>query len=142
MQADTPTAPVWLEPRSREDDGADVSWLFAVDTPDRRTRWVRAGVRIAAREQVLSAAEPYLHGDWTPALLAYAAAAARLTPGDGGEAWVTPANVGAIRGIVEAHRLGDVPLFHGGTVEDNLQLGMPEGDRRGAAAAPPESLPH
>ena len=142
MPEEMPHEPLWLQPLSRSDAGAAISWLFTAGAGDGARHPVHAGVRVAAREGVLRATEPYLHGDWTPALLAYAAAAARLTPGDGGEAWVTPANVGAIRGIVEAHRLGDVPLFHGGTVEDNLQLGMPEGDRRGAAAAPPESLPH
>ena len=39
-------------------------------------------------------------------------------------------NFAAVHGVVEDHRRQCEPLFHGGSMEDALQLGTPDGSRR------------
>lgn len=111
------------------DEDGDVSWIFSGEA-DGRQRWVRAGVRISARALIIRSASRYLYGDWTPALLAYSAAAATLAPSDAAQIWVTRDNFAAVHGVVEEHRRRREPLFHGGSIEDALQLGTPDGSRR------------
>ncbi len=121
---------IWqVDPLSWMDEDGDVSWRFGAET-DGRQRWVRAGVRISARALIIRSASRYLYGDWTPALLAYAAAAATLAPSGAAQTWVTRKNFAAVHEVVEEHRRQCEPLFHGGSMEDALQLGSPDGARR------------
>lgn len=119
-----------VEPLSWVEAGGDVSWSFGMDVGDGRVRWVRGGVRVAARGAVIRAANRYVYGDWTAALLAYAAAAVELAGPSDTQAWVAPDNVATVREAVERHRTRGEPVFCAGTVEDAFQLGSPEGCRR------------
>ena len=83
------------------------------------------GVRMAARAIIIHFASRYLYGDWTPALMAYSAAAATLAPSDAAQIWVTGDNFAMVHRIVEAHRRHADPLFRGDSVEDQLQFGTP-----------------
>ena len=119
----------WLEGLSWVDEGGDVSWMFINREDGGRT--VRARIRVSARECVIQAASRYLHGDWTPALIAYGvvAATAWTQPGDC-PAWVTRENFKQTDAMVEQHRQSGVPLFANGCVEQDLQFGSPFGEGR------------
>lgn len=121
---------VWkVDPLSWSYQDGDVSWLFGAEA-DGQHRWVRGGVRMAARAIIIHFASRYLYGDWTPALMAYSAAAATLAPSDAAQIWVTGDNFPMVHRIVEAHRRHADALFRGDSVEDQLQFGTPDGVRR------------
>lgn len=113
---------VWsLDTVSWLDQGGDVSWRFARVTNIGK-RWVRSGVRVAARPLIMAASGDPLGGNWTAPLMAYAAAAATLAPPAAEQAWVSPSNFAAVREVVRRHRRCGAPLFRAGTLEDALQF--------------------
>lgn len=92
------------------DNGGDVSWRFSRREADGHTRHVRAGVRERVRERLVRATRRIVAGDWTDALIVYAAAAAELAPAEATYAWVDADNFTAVHQLVDAHRRADAPL--------------------------------
>jgi hypothetical protein len=105
------TAMVWrVEIASWLDNGGDVSWRLSGTAPDGQVRQVRAGVREAVREQIVRATRRRVAGDWSSALITFAAAAAEMAPAEATVAWVAPGNFAAVRRLVADRRLADRPL--------------------------------
>ncbi len=110
------------------DQGGDVSWGFA-QTTSGGERWVRSGVRLAARPLIMRASGDPLGGSWTAPLLAHAAAAASLAPPATDQVWVSASNFAAVHEVVRQQRRRGVPLFQAGALEDELQFHDPHAAR-------------